>query len=776
MKQKCRLARLAFSLWLLPIFAGAQVNVLTYHNDNSRLGANLNETQLTPANVNSANFGKLFSYTVDGYVFAQPLCVSALSIPGKGTHNVVFVATENNSVYAFDADSNAGANGGLLWQVNLGPSAQTGTSSFPFRAIQPEVGITGTPVIDLPSQTLYVDAFTQSGKNFAHSIHALSILDGSEKPGSPVVVSVSIHGTGAGSTNGTLGFQAVQELQRSALTLANGILYVAYAGYTDTQQQDPFHGWIIGFNASNLQLLPNYVFNSTPDGTKAQFGPTAGRGGIWMGNGGLAVDANNNIFFISGDGNFNAFPNNAHGTDYGDSVIELSTSGGLSVADYFTPYNQSYDSTNDVDVGSGGVILLPDQPGPNTHLLIGAGKPQEAYVINRDMMTTDGQHINTTSQQDNIVQEMPLGGGSFDTPAYFNEQIYYVATKDVIRSYVFSNGTLVADLPGTFGTRTFGFPGATPSISANGADNGIVWAVQNANPAVLVAYDATDLSSEIYNSTQAGTRDQLTGGVKFVVPTVANGKVYVGSQGALSVFGLFDLSPPAQWNPIAANYSGLFFESSGAEFGASGAVSITTSKRGGYSGKLQFGSNSYSFHGNFDANGAATSNISQKKGGISLTVTLQVETNNNNSISGTVSSDSWSANLFANQAVFKGHANPAPFAGTYNLTFPGPGDGNPKNPQNDGTGTVTVNTSGKAKFKGTLGDGTKVTQSADLSQLGDWPLFISLYSRQGEIIGWLNLNGTNVSGQSTWIKEASPKSKSFPGGFLLNTTVSGSTQ
>ena len=776
MKHQNRLALMACSFWLLPFFAGAQVNVLTYHNDNSRLGANLNETELTPANVNAANFGKLFSYAVDGYVYAQPLYVSGLNIPGQGTYNVVFVATEHNSVYAFDADSNGGANGGLLWQVNLGTSAPT-PKLLPFRAIQPEVGITGTPAIDLSSGTLYVDAFTQNGKIFSHSIHALSILDGSEKPGSPVAVSVSIHATGTGSTGGTLPFQAVQELQRSALTLANGILYVAYAGYTDTQQTDPFHGWIIGFNASNLQLLPNYVFNSTPDGTKAQFGATAGEGGIWMGGGGLAVDDNNNLYFSTGDGNFNAFPNNAHATEYGNSVIELSTSGGLAVADYFTPYNESFFSTNDVDVGSGGVILLPDQPGPNPHLMIGAGKPQEAYLINRDMMTTDGQHINTSSQVNNIVQEMPLGNGSYDTPAYFNEQVYYVATKDVIRSYVLSNGTLVADLPGTFGTRTFGFPGATPSISANGGDNGIVWAVQNASPAVLVAYDATDLSSELYNSTQAGSRDQLTGGVKFVVPTVANGKVYVGSQGAVSVFGLLDANPPAQWKPMAATFNGLFFEPSGVEFGASGAVSITMTRRGVYSGRLQFAANSYSFHGSFDANGAATANVAPKKGGGgSLTVTLQVNTNDNNFISGTVSSNSWSANLFANRAAFSARANRAPFAGTYNVTFPGPGDGNPNYPQNNGSGKVTVNAPGKAKFKGMLGDGTKVTQSAEISQFGDWPFFLSLYNRQGEIIGWLNFNGTNVSGQTTWIKESNPRSKSFPGGFVLTTTVSGSAQ
>lgn len=777
MKQKYRIALMACFLWLLPFCAGAQVDVLTYHNDNSRLGANLNETTLTPANVNSANFGKLFAYTVDGYVYAQPLYVSALNIPGQGVHNVVFVATEHNSVYAFDADSNGGTNGGLLWQVNLGPSAPAypNNPTLPFHAIQPEIGITGTPVIDLPSETLYVDAFTEESGHYIHRIHALSILDGSEKPFSPVVVSASLSGKGAGSTNGVLPFQASQELQRCALTLANGILFVAYAGYTDQQFEDPFHGWILGYNASNLQLLPNYVFNSTPNGTTAQYGPTAGQGGIWMGGGGLAVDSDNNLYFSTGDGNFNAFPN-TNGTEYGDSLIKLSTAGGLSVADYFTPYDESRYSTNDLDVGSGGVILLPDQPGPYPHLMIGAGKPQQAYLINRDMMTTDGRHINTSGTDvDNIVQEMPLGGGSFGTPAYFNEQIYYIATKDVIRSYVLSDGTLTADLPGTSGTRPFGFPGATPSISANGANDGIVWAVQNANPAVLVAYNATNLSTELYNSTQAGNRDQLTAGVKFAVPTIANGKVYVGGQQALSVFGLFDQSPPPQWAPVAANYSGLFFESSGAEFGASGAVNISTTKNGNYSGKLELAAVNYSFHGKFDANGAATFNVSQKKSS-GLAVTLQVNTNDNNSISGTVSSDSWSADFLANRAVFNGHGNPAPFKGTYNLTFEGPGNGDPTEPQNNGTGTVSVNSSGVAKFKGVLGDGTRVSQSASISESGDWPLFLSLYGRQGELIGWLNFKGSTVGGQTTWIKQPNPKSKTYPGGFTLNPTASGSTQ
>lgn len=771
----CRLVGMALSMALLiSLSASAQVNVLTYHYDNTRQGANLNETILTPDNVNSASFGQLFSYTVDGDVYAQPLYVFGLSIPGKGTHNVVFVATEHNSVYAFDADSNDGANGGLLWHVNLGPSAPTSVANFEFTPIQPEVGITGTPVIDLPSGTLYVDAFTQEGTGYSHKIHALNLTDGTEKSFSPVTVSVSISGTGAGSSKGVLSFQARQELQRCALTLVNGVLYIAYAGYTDMSNTDPFHGWILGYNPENLQLIPGYVFCSTPNGTTAQFGSIAGRGGIWMGGGGLAVDGSGNLYFATGDGNFNAFPNTA-GTEFGDSVIRLSTGGGLSVADYFTPYNElSFETNNnDLDVGSGGVMVLPDQPGPNPHLLIQAGKAQEAYLINRDMMTTDNKHINTTSQHDNIIQSMPLGGGSFGTPAYFNGQIYYVASKDVIRSYLFSSdGTLIPDLPNSSGSRTFGFPGATPFVSANGVDNGIVWAIQKASPAVLVAYNATNLSSEIYSSSDAGNRDQLTAGVKFAVPIVANGKVYVGSHGALTVFGLFN-SDPGSAQPVAARYSGLFFQSSGVDVGSSGAVTITTTKKGGYSGKLQFAAGGVAFHGKLDSSGAGSSTVSSKSIG-QLVISLQMNMTNDNSISGIVTGNSWSATLLANRNTFNRRRNPAPFAGNYNVDIAGANDGNPDNPQNDGTGTVTVNTSGAFKFKGALGDGTKVAESGELSNAGDWPLFISLYKGQGEITGWLNLSGSGITGQATWIKEANPKSKSFPSGFVLTPNVTGS--
>ena len=307
----------------------AQVNVVTFHNDKGRTGANLNENILTPSNVKPATFGKLFTYNVDGYVFAQPLCVSGVSIASQGIHNVVLVATAHNSVYCFDADSNSGANGGVLWQVNLGPSAPCPVDGFRFEAITPEVGIIGTPVIDPVSQTLYVDAFTSENGTYFHRLHALNLADGSEKPFSPVVVAASVPGHGAGSSGGVLPFQAIQELQRSALTLAGGVVYVAYAGYTDTTSTDPFHGWIIGFDASNLQILSDHIFVSTPNGTSGQFGALAGEGGIWMGNGGIAVDSQTNLYFATGDGNFDGNDGTPGTASSNSSTVKWSIHRGL---------------------------------------------------------------------------------------------------------------------------------------------------------------------------------------------------------------------------------------------------------------------------------------------------------------------------------------------------------------------------------------------------------------------------------------------------------------
>ena len=557
---------LVLIIWVCAAFAAirtatAQTTVWTYHNNNFRTGANTNETALTLANVNTNTFGKLFSYAVDGLVYAQPLYVPSVSVPGRGTHNVVFIATQHNTVYAFDADS-AGAAGGLLWSTNLGPAAVTtiagvftnqnfGTryNNGSFTDIVPEVGITGTPVIDANTGTLYVDVFTGEagggGTNYFHRLHALKIADGTEQPYSPVVVAASCVGTGVDSTGGRIYFNAQQQLHRSALTLAGGILYAAYSGFADT---DPYHGWVIGWRATNLLQLTNYVFNTTPNSTETDYGSNAGEGGVWMGGNGLAVDANTNLYLMTGNGSF-SITNGAGGTEYGDSFLKLSTTGGLAVADYFTPYDQADMQVSDKDLGSGGMILLPDQP-VNPHVMIGAGKGSKIYVVNRDQLTTDNSHFNAASSSDAVLQTdiARLGGHIvFSTPAYFNGSIYYAASGDNLKGIPLASGLLSATTV-TDTARTFSFPGATPSVSANGTNNGIVWAIRRASPALLVACDAATLS-ELYTSGTAGTRDQLAAGVKFAVPTVANGKVFIGTSNSVSVFGLFSSqTPSAIWS------------------------------------------------------------------------------------------------------------------------------------------------------------------------------------------------------------------------------------
>jgi hypothetical protein len=534
--------------------AVAQVSVWTYHNDNRRTGLNTNETILNLTNVNATTFGKLFSYAVDGYVYAQPLYVPNLNIQGRGTHNVFFIATEHNTVYAFDADS-AGAAGGLLWKTNLGAAAVTtipgvftnknfGTryNNNAFTDIEPEVGITGTPVIDTNSGTLYVDAFTGERSlttgltNYFHTLHALNITNGTERSFSPVLVTAAVAGTGVDSVGGKVTFNAKQENQRCALTLAGGIVYLAYAGYADT---DPYHGWVIGFNATNLVQLTNYVFNTTPNSTIAAYGGNAAEGGIWMGGGGLSVDDNTNLFFEVGNGIFNV-TNNSGKTEYGDSFMKLSTTNGLAVADYFTPWNQFTLQANDTDLGSGGLLILPDQPGSFPHLLVGAGKEGKIYLINRDQLTTGNNHFDSTNSIDFVAQSLASRiKGSFDTPAYFNGRIYYASNGDNLKAFALTNGLMSGVGVLTNTARTFSFPGATPVISANGTNSGIVWALQMGTPAVLVAGNATNFTTELYNSSQAaGNRDKLANGTKFALPTVADGKVFVGSSNSVSVFGL----------------------------------------------------------------------------------------------------------------------------------------------------------------------------------------------------------------------------------------------
>ena len=575
------LISLGCCLLFASLSAPAQVSVWTYHSNNQRTGANTNETILNVANVNSTTFGKLFSWPVDGYVYAQPLYVPNLTIRGA-VHNVVFVATEHNTVYAFDANS-AGASGGLLWKTNLGVSAVTtipGVFTNPnfgtrynnnaYTDIEPEVGITGTPVIDTNSGTLYVDAFTgEIGvgvTNYFHRMHALNILTGAEQPYSPVIIATSVAGTGVDNKFGRIIFTAKQENQRSALTLAGGVLYVAYAGYADT---DPYHGWIIGFNPSTLALLTNYVFNITPNSTSAEFPQNPGEGGIWMAGGGFCVDANTNLYVSIANGSFDG------NTEFGDSFIKFSTTNGLALKDYFTPWNQATLQQNDTDLGSGGLLLLPDQPGAVPHELLGAGKSGEIFLVNRDQFTTNNEHYDSTNSIDFVRQTNTAIGGSFDTPAYFNNTVYYAASGDTLKALSLANGLFTGGVVGS--TRFYGFPGATPVVSANGNANGIVWTLQMGSPQLLVACNAANVNQEIYNSSQAsGSRDQLRGGTKFAAPAEADGEVFVGSSNSFAVFGLlagtFSFTPAALTVPKANTNAVITVSRVG---GTNGAVQVS---------------------------------------------------------------------------------------------------------------------------------------------------------------------------------------------------------
>ncbi|HVR87780.1 MAG TPA: pyrrolo-quinoline quinone, partial [Planctomycetota bacterium] len=381
-----RLATVVGFCLLVPDLLAAQ-DVLTWRNDAQRTGQNLHETTLTPANVGSSSFGMLFSQGVDGYVYAQPLYKSSVSISGSGTHNVVFVATEHNSVYAFDADDNAGSNSSPLWSVNLGPSVPNGDVGT--TDIVPEIGITGTPVIDPATGTLYVVAKTKEAGTYVQRLHALDITSGAEKFGGPVVIQATVPGTGDGTTGSSLSFDSLHQHQRPALLLSGGVVYIAWGSHGDNR---PYHGWILGYNASTLAQTA--AFNSTPNDAM---------GGIWMA-GALAADAGGTLYATSGNGVQNPDPTSS---SYANSVIKLSP--GLSVLDYFAPSDSATLNAEDLDLGSGGCLILPDQPGPYPHLLIQGGKSGILRVLNRDNL---GQYH---SGGDQVVQAVNLSGMLFST-------------------------------------------------------------------------------------------------------------------------------------------------------------------------------------------------------------------------------------------------------------------------------------------------------------------------------------------------------------------------
>ena len=499
-------------------------DVLTYHNDIAGTGQNLAETTLTTSNVTSARFGMLGFYAADGLVDAEPLYASNVAIPNNGTHNVLIVATEHDSVYAFDADS-----GAKLWQVSMLKSGETTSDNRGCNQVTPEIGVTSTPVIDRkagPNGAVYVVAMSKSALTYHQRLHALDLALGTELFSGPVDVQASFPGTGDNSSGGNVVFDPAQYKERAALLLLNGVVYTSWASHCDIR---PYTGWIIGYNESTL--VQSSVLNITPNGND---------GAIWASGAGPAADSSANIYFLDANGTFdtnlnsNGFPSSG---DYGNAFMKISTSGGqLAVADYFEMDNEASENSTDTDLGSGGAIVLPDLSdgsGNTVHLAAGAGKDGNLYLVNRDSM---GKF---SANNAGIYQELAGGlpGGVFAAPAYFNNTLYYGPVGSPILAFAISNAKLPAT-PTFQSPNAFGYPGASPSISANGTSNGIVWAVENSGTAVLHAYDATNLK-ELYNSNQAsGGRDQFGSGNKYITPTIANGKVFVGTPNGVAVFGL----------------------------------------------------------------------------------------------------------------------------------------------------------------------------------------------------------------------------------------------
>ena len=538
-----RLASLAVAATALAATLSAQPSVLTWHNDNLRTGENLAETTLTPSNVNASTFGLLFKLTVDGKVDAQPLYVPGLTIAG-GVHNVLYIATENDSVYAFDADT-----GTLLKQVSLLVGSETPSDGRGCGQVTPIIGITATPVIDPssgPHGTIYVVAMSKdTSGNYHQRLHALDLTTLAEEFSGPVTIAA----TSSGSEEPT--FLPARHKDRAALLLLNGIVYTSWSSHCDAR---PYNGWIIGYNKSNLQQTT--VLNLTPGGNE---------GALWAAGSGPAADSSGNIYAPIANGTFDTtltdgFPAK---NDYGNAFVKLSTSGGLSVLDYFTMSNTVSESGSDTDLASGGGMLLPplkDSQGNTRNLAVVAGKDSNIYVMD----TANLGKFNSST--DAIYQQLSgvLSGGMWSSPAWFNGTLYYGPQGNVLKAFAFANG-LFGTSPSSQTSVNFTFPGTTPSISANGTSNGIVWVYENSSPAVLHAYDAGNLANQLYNSNQAANgRDQFGNGNKFMVPTVVNGKVYVAANkscsgnscvGQVGVFGLLPAAPPPPTPPTAVSVS-----------------------------------------------------------------------------------------------------------------------------------------------------------------------------------------------------------------------------
>ena len=520
--------------WLL-LFAGstitAQVAVTTYQYDNARSGSNPHETILTPSNVNTSQFGRKRVFAVQGYVYAQPLYVPGVNINGTA-HNVVYIATEHDQVYAFDVDS-----GQMLWQRSLlvtpgslivvtpVSSGDVGCSD-----LVPEIGITGTPVIDLSLNQLFVVAKTkthnlQTGDiTFQQRLYAIDIRTGQFR-NPPNTIGGQYPGNGQGSQNGMLTFDPLLEGQRSALLLSGNNIFIGWASHCDF---GAYHGWLMAYNKATLYAQGIYV--DTPNGRE---------GGYWGGGGGLSADSSGVLFVSTGNGTYDG----TSGSDYGDSVLRLNwASRNFTLIDYFTPWDQANLDANDRDVGSGGVLLLPDQSGAqHPHLLVQGGKEGTIDLIDRDNMG----HFNS-GNDNQIVQTLPfLTGGIFGNPSFWNNTLYLGGSADHLKAFAYNPQTQrLSTTPTSQSASTFNFPGEPAVISSNGTSNGIVWIIESdtygGGSAVLRAYNATNLATELYSSSQNVNRDNPGLAVKFTVPTVADGHVFVGAENQVSMFGLLN--------------------------------------------------------------------------------------------------------------------------------------------------------------------------------------------------------------------------------------------
>ena len=544
-RSRIRVLKFVATASLMAFSSTFAADVLTWHNDLARTGLNAREWALRPDNVNADEFGKLFLTNLDGQVYAQPLIVSALNFPGWGVYNVLYVVTEHDSVYAIDADT-----GFLLWHVQLVGPGETPADTDECDPITPEVGITATPVIDRtigPNGTMYVVTVSKDAAgHYYQRLHALNLTTGTEQFGGPVEVIASYPGTGDNSSNGNVIFDPAQYYERAALALSNGIVFTTWASRHDCR---PYTSWVIGYDAHTLQQVR--VLNLTHNGYQ---------GGIWQSAAAPAIDPNGFLYVTLGNGKFdttldtNGFPSQGN---YGNCFVKLApANNSLSVADYWTMFNSPEESSLDQDLGSSGPIVLPDMTDGNgiqRHLAVAAGKDAHIYIADRDNMGKYNPTANST-----LYQELSgsLGAFNFSTPSFFNGWLYFGAVGDVLRGFSFTNARMNSGAV-TRSLNTFGFPGTSPTISANGTTSGVLWAAENVDPAVLHAYDAGDLSHELYNTNQASnSRDNFGSNTKFGVPTVANGKVYVAStNGAVGAFGLYD--PPRLTRSVEFAYVGL---------------------------------------------------------------------------------------------------------------------------------------------------------------------------------------------------------------------------